>query len=335
MVKVFTVDNIDEGTIATVGVLGIDHNFFRDQRALFTSLLYFDQVHLLDLYSTDDPDARRDMEIILGMPHDEFEGIFNRLIQLEDFGLIKRGKWPPYEFLQEIWHDRKSASFMRISDEMSEKAFDILHEFRYISPSENMDKVGNFFRYYSMSVDASVRIGTSLSNKQSKHSFVSILNNELNPYEIMNVPDSPQTSILKIAINKLPVIDGAPDLSKIRNFKDDPDTKLKLSRLRNWVIEISKKEYSVKEIEQKMDYLLAEYTNQFKVHEIKHRTSVAESIIMPILEVAENLAKLQFSKIGKMLFDIQKTNMALLEDEVKFPGSEIAFIHKARATDFT
>jgi hypothetical protein len=86
------------------------------------------------------------------------------------------------------------------------------------------------------------------------------------------------------------------------------------------------------EVEQKLEWLLHEYQQHMRLHRMKTNASTLETIIVTGAEIAENLVKLQFGKLAKVLFSIRQRKIALLEGELKTPGKEIAFISKAQET---
>lgn len=90
--------------------------------------------------------------------------------------------------------------------------------------------------------------------------------------------------------------------------------------------------YSEKEIEQKLEHLLHEYTSQLNFHKLKYERSTAEVIVCTTLEVVENVATLNFSKAAKTLFELKKHQLDLLEVEQQMIGKEVAYIHKANTS---
>jgi hypothetical protein len=65
---------------------------------------------------------------------------------------------------------------------------------------------------------------------------------------------------LKIVINNFPKIPKDINIDSFIDFKSDPDTKLKLHRLRDWTTDISKRNFNEKEATQKLESLLDEYS---------------------------------------------------------------------------
>ena len=57
-----------------------------------------------------------------------------------------------------------------------------------------------------------------------------------------------------------------------------------------------------------------------------------ELLLTVSAEVIEGLAKFQLSKAVQTLFSLRKTDLTLLEAELKAPGRELAFVVQARET---
>ena len=139
-----------------------------------------------------------------------------------------------------------------------------------------------------------------------------------------------KSKVVNLIINKMPVPDDSVSWDQLKNFKSDPDSKKKLLGLRTWIAEISQKQFSLSEISEKLEYLLEEYSAQMKNHKLKYTLSSLETVLVPTLEVLENLIKFKFSKAAKVLFDLKRNQFQLLEAEAKFPGREIAYLYKTQ-----
>ncbi len=63
---------------------------------------------------------------------------------------------------------------------------------------------------------------------------------------------------------------------------------------------------------------------------MKVNAGVAETIVVSTAEIAENLVKFKWSKIGKMLFSARQKKIKLLEGELTSPGSEVAYIFQMK-----
>ena len=133
---------------------------------------------------------------------------------------------------------------------------------------------------------------------------------------------------VSVVLKKFPILDENISIEKIIDFKSDPDTKLKLGRLRNWISEVSNSKMSIKEIEEKIEYLLMEYSNHMNLHKIEYNLGKIETIVTTSLSFIENLTKLKLSNASKIIFDLNRTKIQLLKAENTAPGKEVAFINK-------
>jgi hypothetical protein len=63
---------------------------------------------------------------------------------------------------------------------------------------------------------------------------------------------------------------------------------------------------------------------------MKYEPSTTEIILRTGADIIESLIKLRPSKAANALYSFRKRKLDLLEAELKAPGREVAFIHKAR-----
>lgn len=172
------------------------------------------------------------------------------------------------------------------------------------------------------------RVYSIILDKKGQNANTPIIRNKFHNFTSSDFSD--KSPVLTVLIKKFPIPSNDFEIKRFIDFKNDPDTRLKLSRLKDWVLEISKKNYTEKEIEQKIDYLLQEYSRQLDIYRLKHNLGIVETFVTTSLEVLENLVKLHFSKIAKAIFDLGKQDLNLLEAEQKMDGRELALIHKLK-----
>ena len=158
----------------------------------------------------------------------------------------------------------------------------------------------------------------SLTELEKQQSQRVIHINYDNSFRMINSSNITQETIISWLENSLDIIE----------FKTDPDTKIKLSRLRNWISEISKSNISIKEMEEKLEYLLLEYSNQMNLHKLEYHTGTIETLVTVSLSLIENISRLKLSQASKVLFDLNRTKLKLLKAENEAPGKEVAFINK-------
>ncbi len=156
------------------------------------------------------------------------------------------------------------------------------------------------------------------------------------PFNIYNIPDSKQppfskkNDVYRLIIDALPIPDDSTPWEQIIEFRDDSDSQQKLLDLRNWVNEVARGDFTPIEIEQKVEYLLSQYKRHLELHKMKISKGTWETIIVSSAELLEDLAKFKWGKIAKSLFAIKHRKIALLEGELNSPGSEVAYIIKAK-----
>ncbi len=131
--------------------------------------------------------------------------------------------------------------------------------------------------------------------------------------------------VIEITVNHLPIPDDSTPWEQIIDFRNDPDTEIKVRRFRVWMNEIVIAKLTPKEIEDKLEWMLDEYRQHMEVHRMKTNISALETIIVSLVDR-------KVGDIVKGLFSVKHKQIALLEAEAKAPGREIAFISKAQET---
>lgn len=133
-----------------------------------------------------------------------------------------------------------------------------------------------------------------------------------------------------VVLKCLPVPSESTPWEQIIEFRNDPESRGKLFALRKWMRNISKSATSYSEITEELECLLYEYKRHLHLHRLKFETGVLETLLVTSAEIVENLVKFKWSKATKSLFELKKKKLALLEGEMKIPGSEIAYIAKVK-----
>ena len=133
-------------------------------------------------------------------------------------------------------------------------------------------------------------------------------------------------AIINLIIKKFPFIDDTVRWEKIIEFKANTDAKNKLNALKNWLTDISKNNYTVTEVEQKLDYFIDEYESLLKLHKLKVKYKKFDLILTSTVGTIENLIKLNFTDIGKNLLTLKEEKINLKIEEKNLKGQEIAYI---------
>ncbi len=307
----------------TIGITNIDPLHILDiKSSLINDLIYFDEI----LYTNE-------QNSILEEFFSKFDGgkVFKNKAQeieyLENSGLIREYKKKERKDNDEKYRDEKiNKLFLKIYS-ITRKLYD---EQNNDKPFESK-KFDNFFLGFRNVSQLENRVNSLVLNKKDENNYVPIIK-EYYDLPFLNDDNTIEKSdqIISVVLKKFPLISSNIPVESFVEFKKDDQTKLKLSRLRNWVLDISNQNFSAKEIEQKMEYLIAEYTHQIELHKLKYSYSQIETITLTGLEVIENLLSLKFSKAAKALFDINRQELNLLEAENKITGKEMALIYDLR-----
>lgn len=136
--------------------------------------------------------------------------------------------------------------------------------------------------------------------------------------------------VMNVTLTRVPVPDAETPLEKIIDFKSDPDTRDKFRRLRLWVSQIARENYSPIEIEDRIETALHDYELHLRHAKVQFGYGTLQTIVVTAAEVLEHLAKLEFSKAARELFSIGEKRLELMSAELTAPGRELAYVAKAR-----
>jgi hypothetical protein len=303
----------------TIGVTSIEPWFVLDNVPLIKDLYYFDKL----VYTIRNRPSLEKFCNTLPLGKEMFKEKMKEIEQLEAAGLISEYKETHFEIDKKKYGNEQSIQYALKAQELSVSftTHNRTFEETFIDFLERFREVGQI----------NARVYSLVLNKKGQDSYTPIIRS--NYYKFASNELFSSSTVLSVLFKKFPTVDDSIDLEKFIEFKNDPETQLKLSRFKEWVLEISKKNYTEKEIEQKIDYLLQEYAKQLEFHKMKYSLGAIESFVITSLEVLENLVKLNFSKAAKILFDLSKQEITLLEAEQKFTGRELAFINKLNGHD--
>src|SRR6266542_1928730 len=239
----------------TVGVTSIDPWFVLDDESLIKDLFYFDKLVYTVGY-------RKSLEKFCNtMPKgkESFRKKMEEIDELEKAGLI-------YEYTNEAFNQDKVIYGDIEATKLALKSLELASTFS-TEKREFKDVFVDFLERFREVGQLHSRVNSIVLNDKEQNVYIPIIRSS---YHNFSTGEYYSTStVLKVLIKKFPQISGDIKLEAFTDFKNDPDTKLKLSRLRDWVLEISKKNYSEKELEQKIEYLLVEYAKQVELHKLK------------------------------------------------------------------
>jgi hypothetical protein len=148
---------------------------------------------------------------------------------------------------------------------------------------------------------------------------------------------SNKDEVMEIVINAMPIPDDTTPWEQIIEFRNDPDSQSKFLTLKNWINEVARMKLEANEVEDKLKALINDYTNHMKVHKIKTKLDTLKTIV---LTEAGLITSGWLTGLGALpgvvgmvitpLYSMKQRQVALLEEEQKAPGREIAYIIKSR-----
>jgi hypothetical protein len=147
----------------------------------------------------------------------------------------------------------------------------------------------------------------------------------------------PQTNMLTndqrqivwgVALDRFPTPGPTSAWEDILNFRSEMHDKQ--WHFRRFLHSLTTKKQTEAEIIDDMEWSLNEYTKAMELHHLKAGNSFMEVYVVPVIELAEDLAKFNWSKIAKGILSVRKRHVELMEAEMKAPGRECAYVFEAQ-----
>lgn len=303
------------------GVSNLDVWYFMDESdSIKRDLLLFDKI----LFETGEISL---IEKILGpLPYGKelLRYKLKEIDHLEKKGLIEYFDIKSINAPKEIFGDeevkynlnKRQDSYLKISG-MQERNKD----------KNMLDVYTEFMELDRTGAQYGARYKSIIANKiDSKNEYIPIIKNldNSNP-EDWKVS---KENVVHIVLKKIPVISKETSIDQVLEFKENSDIKTRYYELRDFITNISKSNLSLKEIEDKIEYLQDQYSQSLNFHKLKYDISVLEIFCVTAATVIENISTLKFSKAVKTIFELNKKEILLIEAEKQFKGREISYIYK-------
>ncbi len=151
------------------------------------------------------------------------------------------------------------------------------------------------------------------------------------PSAVISAPAPEQFSrqqVLRVALNALPVPDEASAWQDIVDFKYNLHDKQ--WDFRRFLRTLASKKQTEAETRDDIEWTLNEYAKAMKLHNLKAGNSFVEVYLMPVVEIIEDVAKFNWSKLAKGALSVTRHQIELMEAEMKAPGKECAYVFDAR-----
>jgi hypothetical protein len=286
---------------------------FQQSSMLKKLLLFFDKVYLLDSEI-----ETRKLEIeYYGNTHKEFAASiassldeFNYLL---DIGLVDMfsepdlvnesiKNYPEKEFSQFI-------ESIKIHSRLNKKSMD-----------EMTDEEAKSF--IDITNDVATRYGHIALHQSNVQNVIPIFHTQ-RVYETSNV----KQDVLYFTFNKLPVPENNTPWEQIIDFRNDSDVQSSYLALINWINRTAKTNITLDEVEDEFNVLYDDYIKHYNLHKMKSQMTTLDIIVSTGIDALTNLDSV--GQYIKALFALRKSKISLMEEEMKLPGHEIAYIYKA------
>jgi hypothetical protein len=303
----------------TIGFLSFEPWYILEETPISADILYFDKlmfssasIEIANFFCSKLPLRPIDKDLV--------KRKMNEIDMYMKYGLVCEYSADDFKKDYSIYHSIKEAS------DLGKYLIDNDFENPFLIKKNPKDNLFGSLSSLREIVELKSRIFSIINNYKSTDNYIPIIREKYKKNLITEKLDI--SNAISVVLKRFPTINLDISIEKILEFKSDPDSKIKLSRLRNWVTEISKSEMSIKEMEEKLDYLLLEYSNHMNLHRIEFEFGKIETLVTTSLSFIENLAKLKLSEASKVIFDLTRTEIRLLKEENIAPGKEVAFINK-------
>jgi hypothetical protein len=135
-------------------------------------------------------------------------------------------------------------------------------------------------------------------------------------------------SVLEVAMEQFPVPGETCAWQDILDFKQEMSDKQ--WHFRRFLSTLASKRQTAAEVRDDLEWTLNEYRKAMKIHKLKSSDSFIEVYLIPLVELGEDLAKFNWSKIAKGALSVKKRQVELMEAEMKAPGRECAYVFEAQ-----
>lgn len=135
-------------------------------------------------------------------------------------------------------------------------------------------------------------------------------------------------TILRVAIEQFPVPGPNSAWEDILSFKSEMHDQQ--WHFRRFLRDLAGKKQTENEIKDDLEWMLHQYSEAMRVHNLKGGNSFIEVYLIPSVELVEDLVTIKWSKIAKGLLGVSKREVELMEAEMKAPGRECAYIFETQ-----
>lgn len=136
--------------------------------------------------------------------------------------------------------------------------------------------------------------------------------------------------VWKVICEEMPQLDTRASWQDVFDFRNEEKTQHLIRSLRRWARKTVAEDWTAAELEDEVRELLYEYETHIRIARMSANKGVLEILITGTADLAENLVKLRFGKIGSIVSALQERRVKLLEAEANAPGRELALLAELR-----
>lgn len=230
-----------------------------------------------------------------------------------------------------LWYDYKISQSLKINPRKHPRAYNMLALMVEKDPDlfgENLPPLENRIKI----LDDMTRVLSCALSEQENVDAIPILFHTPDTQSLEGVSDGPVSKgdVLQFVIHAMPKPSTNTRIEKIVEFRTDPETRIKLRRLRRWMQKAAESGGTKEKVADELESLIDEYEAHMKFHRMKVEHGLLETVVTTSAEIVEDMTKLRLGKLAKLPFAFKHQQIALLEAEQKAPGREIAYISAAR-----
>lgn len=139
--------------------------------------------------------------------------------------------------------------------------------------------------------------------------------------------------VLSVILKQFPVPSTKVPLSELISFKRDDETQFMLANLWNWIRTTASGKFDRVELQEEIEWKLKQYKYHLSQLAKDSKLRQLSTLFATPADILEDLVKLRWGKAARRLFQIGREEISAHREELKLPGHELAFIH--RATKFS
>lgn len=172
--------------------------------------------------------------------------------------------------------------------------------------------------------DAHLRLSKSFLEIKNNKTVIPLVN------DFTFSREEKKTSVIRLVVSDIPTPNDDFTFNDILDFRNDNNNKRRYLNLISWINKISREDLDIEEISDEYHYLMSEFENEFHNQKIHKELNTLEIFLKIPLEIAENLVKINWSKIPGIFIELKRNSITSYESEFNLPGKELAYIFKAK-----